>query len=101
MFVKPANIKAVARLASDNSLKPRSKVCREERIAAPLKSWPELEQMEVRRVSKHDCLGWAAKFGETASPSNFNNTVGTLRMVVDIAVEAGAIHQKTMAAASA
>ena len=78
------------RLANDKTLKPRSKSYREERIAAMLKSWSELEQMEVRKISKHDCLGWAAKFGGDASPSNFNNTVGTLRMVIDIAVDVGA-----------
>jgi len=78
------------RLANDKTLKPRTKAYREERIAAMLKSWPELEQMEVRKISKHDCLAWAAKFGQSASPSNFNNTVGTLRMVIDIAIDAGA-----------
>ena len=78
------------RLINDNTLKPRTKVYREERIAAMLKSWPELEQLEIRKIGKQDCLGWAAKFGQAASPSNFNNTVGTLRMVMEIAIEAGA-----------
>jgi len=78
------------RLANDNSLKPRSKTYREERIAALLKSWPGLGQIEVRKIGKHDCLAWAAIFGEKASPSNFNNTVGSLRMVMDLAIEAGA-----------
>ena len=80
------------RLANDNTLKPRSKAYREERITALLKSWPELEQMEIRKISKHDCLGWAAKFGQSASPSNFNNTVGTLRMVIDVATRSHAAH---------
>jgi hypothetical protein len=35
-------------------------------------------------------LGLGARFGKTASPSAFNNTIGTLRLVLDIAVEAGA-----------
>ena len=78
------------RLTNDHSLKPRSKTYREERIAALLKSWPGLGQTEVRKISKHDCLAWAASFGANASPSNFNNTVGSLRMVIDLAVEAGA-----------
>ena len=78
------------RLASDNTLKPRSKVYREDRIAALLKSWPELEQTEVHKIAKHDCLSWSSRFGQSASPSNFNNTVGSLRMVIDIAIEAGA-----------
>jgi integrase len=78
------------RLINDNSLKPRSKAYREERIAAMLKSWPELEETEIRKITKQDCLGWAMRFGETASPSNFNNTVGTLRMVIDLAIDVGA-----------
>lgn len=78
------------RLAGDHSLKERSKTYRQERIAALLKSWPELSGTDVARVSRSDCLAWAARFAQTAAPSNFNNTVGTLRMVFDIAIEAGA-----------
>jgi integrase len=78
------------RLANDKSLKPRSKAYREERIAALLKSWQGLASTEVRKISKHDCLAWATGFGEKASPSNFNNTVGSLRMVIDLAVDVGA-----------
>ena len=78
------------RLKGDQSLKDRSKTYREERIAALLKSWPELEQTDVAQISKADCLAWAGRFGQKASPSAFNNTVGTLRLVLDIAVEAGA-----------
>ncbi len=78
------------RLAGDHSLKDRSKVYREERISALLRSWPELEATDVAQISKADCLSWAARFGQKASPSAFNNTVGTLKLVLDIAVEAGA-----------
>jgi integrase len=78
------------RLAGDGSLKPRSKVYREDRIAALLKSWPGLAKTDTRKISKSDCLAWAADYGQRAAPSNFNNTIGTLRLVLDIAVEAGA-----------
>lgn len=78
------------RLQGDHSLKERSKTFREERITALLKSWPDLEQTDVSQISKTDCLAWAARFGKDASPSAFNNTVGTLRLILDIAVEAGA-----------
>ncbi|HEY3860391.1 MAG TPA: site-specific integrase [Verrucomicrobiae bacterium] len=80
------------RLAGDGSLKPRSKDYREERIAALLKSWPRLAKTDTRKISKSECLGWAADYGRQAAPSNFNNTVGTLRLVLDIAVEAGALY---------
>lgn len=78
------------RLKGDYSLKERSKTYREERIAALLKSWPDLEQTDVAHISKTDGLAWAARFGKTSSPSAFNNTVGTLKLVLDIAIEAGA-----------
>ncbi|HEX5397685.1 MAG TPA: site-specific integrase [Verrucomicrobiae bacterium] len=55
-----------------------------------LKSWSDLNQTDIAQISKADCLTWAADFGKTASPSAFNNTAGTLRLVLDIAVEAGA-----------
>lgn len=78
------------RLAGDGSLKPRSKTYREERISALLKSWRGLEKTDVRKISKAECLTWAADYGKVAAPSNFNNTVGTLRLILEIAVEAGA-----------
>lgn len=78
------------RLKGDQSLKDRSKTYREERITALLKSWDDLNQTDVAQISKSDCLDWAARFGKTSSPSAFNNTVGTLRLILNIAVEAGA-----------
>jgi integrase len=78
------------RLQGDASLKPRSKVYREERISALLKSWPKLEKTEVGRITKADCLNWAADYQSRLSATNFNNTVGSLKLVLDIAVEAGA-----------
>jgi integrase len=78
------------RLDGDVSLKPRSKEYREERIAALLKSWPTLEKTCVSKVSKGDCLNWAADYQKTVSATNFNNTVGSLKLVLDVAMEAGA-----------
>ena len=78
------------RLQGDVSLKPRSKEYREERIAALLKSWPNLENTDVRKISKAVCLNWAADYQAKVSPTNFNNTVGSLRLVLDVAVDAGA-----------
>ena len=78
------------RLQNDASLKPRTKEFREERIAALLKSWSGLEQIEVRKISKQDCLSWAAQYSTSASSQCVNTCVATLRMVIDLAIEAGA-----------
>jgi integrase len=80
------------RLNGNAALKPRSKVYREERIAALIKSWPGLESLDVRKINKTECLTWAAGFSKNAAPSNYNNTIGTLRLILDVAVEAGAIY---------
>jgi integrase len=80
------------RLQGDASMKPKSKVYREERIQALLKSWPTLGNMDVRKISKSECLNWAAEYRPKVSPTNFNNTVGSLKLILDIAVEAGALY---------
>jgi len=80
------------RLLNDSSLKPRTKEFREERIAALLKSWPGLEQTEVRKISKQDCLAWAAAYSTKASPPCVNTCVATLRMVINVAIEAGVLY---------
>src|SRR5277367_4414969 len=82
------------RLQSDAALKPRTKEFRKERIAALLKSWPDLEQIEVRKISKQDCLSWAAQYSTTTSPPCVNTCVATLRMVIDLAIEAGSRYDK-------
>ena len=58
-------------------------------LGTPPESWPGLESKAVGKVSKDDCLSWAQKFAADYSASVYNNTVGTLRMLMDIAVEKG------------
>lgn len=78
------------RLAGNVAVKPRTKEYRLERIAALLKSWPTLETTDVRRITKTACLDWSAKYAQKVSSTNFNNTIGTLKLIMDIAVESGA-----------
>jgi integrase len=54
----------------------------------------------VRKITKTACLDWAAEYAKTIakgsskpiSPTNYNNTVGSLKLVLDVAVEAGAMY---------
>ena len=66
------------RLQKDAALKPRTKEFREERISALLKSWPGLEQIEIRKISKQDCLSWAAKYS-TELPARHASTLASPR----------------------
>ena len=78
------------RVQGDASLKPRTKEYYEQRIAALLKSWPGLIALELRRITKPDCLTWAAKFGTASSPTAFNHTISVLRGIIEVGVECGA-----------
>ena len=78
------------RTVGDVSLKPRTKSYHDERIAALLKSWPELATKEIRTITKTDCLDWAAKFGADRSATAFNHTVSILRKLLEIGIELGA-----------
>jgi integrase len=64
-----------------------------------VKTWPELKAKDIRTVSKDECIRWAAsltkptkKMPKGYSPSVYNNTVGTLQQVFDLAFELGAAY---------
>jgi hypothetical protein len=78
------------RLEGQQNIKDGAKVYRRKCIEALVKSWPGLQAKPVGKVSKDDCLAWASRFASNYSPSVYNNTIGTLRMILDIAVEKGA-----------
>jgi len=77
------------RLQGDASVKPRTRDYHDQRIKALIKSWPGLEKTEIRNVAKAECLNWAAKFAQVRSATAFNHTVGILKRVLEIGVEAG------------
>lgn len=55
-----------------------------------LKTWPGLEQTDVKRITKFDCLEWRSRFGKMYSPTVTNGTLSVLRRILDIAVDSGA-----------
>jgi hypothetical protein len=77
------------RLDGQQDIKEGTKVYRRKCIEALLKSWPELEKKPVGKVSKEECLEWSRKLTAKYSASVYNNTVGTLRMILDVAIEKG------------
>ena len=88
------------RLENDYTVKPRTKEYYKERLKALLKSWPELDAMDVAKISKPDCVNWAGEYRKTSSASAFNNTVSTLRQIIAIACEAGARYENPATAIS-
>lgn len=55
-----------------------------------LKTWPGLEQTDVKRITKFDCLEWRSRFGKRYSPTVTNGTLSVLRRILDITVDSGA-----------
>jgi integrase len=55
-----------------------------------LKTWNGLAGMDVKKITKQECLQWRAEFGRKYSATVTNGTLAILRRTFDIAVEIGA-----------
>src|SRR5438128_5864777 len=69
----------------DVTIKPSTRHYWKQVFVALLKSWPGLEEREVRRITKTDCNEWSRKFRKVASPSRYNNTIAGLGHVFRVA----------------
>lgn len=72
-----------ADLEADHALAPQSKEYRKARIAALLKSWPQLETLKLKDISLTACRDWAKRYSATWDEQNFNNTLGSLRGIIE------------------
>ena len=70
-------------------IKETTKEYNERAAADLLKTWNGLDDADVKRITKQDCLQWRAEFGKRYSPTVTNGTLSILRRVLDIVVEAG------------
>jgi integrase len=84
-------------LDDDLSIKPRTRHYWRQRLAALAKSWPRLNETEVRKITKADCKKWATLYTKKASPTNYNNTIALLRHVLALAIEAGVLYSNPAA----
>src|ERR1700745_3550883 len=87
----------VGNLDDNLSIKPRTRHYWRQRLAALIKSWPGLNETEVRKITHADCKKWASTYATTSSPTNYNNTVALLRHVLNVAIEAGVIYSNAAA----
>jgi len=74
------------------SIKPRTRDYWRECLAALQKSWPGLNETEVRKITQTECKEWAREYRKTVSPTRYNNTVSVLRHVLNVAVEASVVY---------
>ena len=78
--------------ADDVTIKPGTRHYWTQIFTSLLKSWPGLDERELRRITKTDCTDWARKFRKLASSTRYNNTLAGLRRLFEIAIEAGIIY---------
>jgi integrase len=78
-------------------IKSRTRAYWREVLAALLKSWPGLNESEVRKITQADCKKWATAYAKEASATRYNNTLSVLRHVLDVAIEAGVIYSNPAA----
>jgi integrase len=79
-------------------IKPKSRLYWRQRLVALRKSWPGLEETEIRRITLADSKQWAVAFAKKVAPSTFNNTISILRHILNVAIEAGVIYANPAAA---
>jgi integrase len=84
-------------LGDNVNIKPRTREYWREVLAALMKSWPRLDETEVRKITQTDCKKWATAYAKLASPTRFNNTLAVLRHVLNVAVETGVIYSNPAA----
>lgn len=77
------------KLQADLNLKVRSKAYRNMTIDFIVKSWPSLLQQDIRKTSRKDLEKWLSGYQQKYAPSVVNNSIGTMRALFEIAIDAG------------
>jgi integrase len=78
------------RLELSTRLKPASKEYRHKTLDYLHSTWPGLAELDLAKISAQECTAWATRFKKAQySPTVFNNTLGTLKAVLAISLEAG------------
>jgi integrase len=67
-------------------VRPNTIRYRMQTLRAIQKSWPQLSDMDVRRVTEEECERWAGRFAKMAAPSRFNSTLDSLRYIFEEAI---------------
>lgn len=78
------------RVKSSPDFKARPKDYHEQRLDAFLKSWPDVKTKPVKDITKDECIEWRNRFAAEYSSTSFNHTLGIVRSIFEIGIEAGA-----------
>jgi integrase len=70
-------------LDADHTLKEGSKVYRHNCVKALLRTWPNLDAKDPAKITEAECRDWASRFATKYDDQFFNNTLGTLRRIIE------------------
>ena len=70
-------------LDGDHTLKDGSKLYRHNSIKALLRTWPGLDALQPVKITETDCRAWATRFADAYDEGFFNNTLSTLRHILE------------------
>jgi len=74
-------------LDNDTTIKPRSKEYRLLCLRKIQISWPDLWSLRLDAITPHAGKKWAAKLNGEIDSHYFNNTIGTLRQIIDVGLK--------------
>ena len=104
-----------ARLSNNSKLAASTKNRAEDSIKTLVKTWPDLPERDVRRLTDTDCQDWATKalrkgtgfvapnartIRKGMSPSSINKCIDALRAILEIAKAQGMVYENPAAAVS-
>ena len=70
-------------IGNDATLSPQSLYYRKNCIKRLLKSWPELDGMKLRAITRPQCEEWAGRLAGEVDAQYFNNILGTVKAILD------------------
>jgi integrase len=73
-------------LETDSSMKPQSKQYRLWCLQKIQRTWPKLWDLRLDQITEEDCKEWAAKLNKESACHYYNNTIATLRQVLDAGI---------------
>ena len=74
---------------TDISTKSSTKKFERDIHASLFRFCPELEEMDIRKVSDGDCRQWAFKHGEHYAANRFNWSVSVMKQIFELAIDQG------------
>jgi hypothetical protein len=75
------------KLDNDPAVKPQSRQHRRWCIRKLGLSWPGLKALRLDQIKPETCREWAAKLSEEIACHYYNNTIATLRLIIDAGIK--------------